>query len=527
MADFDIDIVIIGSGFGGSVSALRLAEKGWRVTVLEQGRQLSDADIAAAGSDARKLAWMPALGLKGFFAQDVFRHVAIVRGIGVGGGSNVYAAVLLEPKENFYRDPAWRALSADWQAELAPHYVRARHMLGVAPNPYHGIQDDWLRGAAERMGAAASFDTVPQGIFFGSPERDTPDPFFDGAGPARRGCNQCGRCITGCAYGAKNTLERNYLHFARALGVTVAPERQVTHVEPLPDGGYLVHQVHPWDRGVRYAPLRARKVILSAGALGTQEILFASRDRYRTLPGLPRALGEHVRTNSEAIVSILAKDKEVDVTRGATISTHFYADAKTHITQNRFPQSYGFMKWYMGPLVDGAKPLPRALKTLLTLLLKPLASTRSFRAGNWHKRISVLTVMQQADNEIAFSYGRTLLRGFRHGLISRISKGGRSPSFIPQANAAARAFAEACNGTPLNTLMESVGNLSVTAHILGGAVMAARPEEGVIDVNHEVFGHPGLYVVDASAIPANVGVNPSLTITALAERFGARFPAKA
>ncbi|MES2919463.1 MAG: FAD-dependent oxidoreductase [Pseudomonadota bacterium] len=526
MADFDTDIAIIGSGFGGSVSALRLAEKGWRVTVLEQGRQLSDADIAAAGTDATRLAWMPALGLKGFFAQDVFRHVAIVRGIGVGGGSNVYAAVLLEPKENFYQDPAWRALSPDWQAELAPHYARARQMLGVAPNPYHGLQDDWLRGAAERMGAGASFGTVPQGIFFGSPERDTPDPFFGGKGPARRGCNQCGRCITGCAYGAKNTLERNYLHFARALGVNVLPERQVTHVEPLPDGGYLVHQVHPWDRRVRHAPLRARKVILAAGALGTQEVLFASRDRYRTLPGLPRALGEHVRTNSEAIVSILADDEAVDVTRGATISTHFYPDAKTHITQNRFPQSYGFMKWYMGPLVDGERPLPRALRTLLALLLKPLASTRSFRARNWHKRISVLTVMQQADNEIAFSYGRTLLRGFRHGLISRISKGGRSPSFIPQANAAARAFAEASGGTPLNTLMESVGNLSVTAHILGGAVMAARPEDGVIDVNHEVFGHPGLYVVDGSAIPANVGVNPSLTITALAERFGARFPAR-
>lgn len=523
---FDTDICIIGTGFGGSVSALRLAEKGWRVIMLEQGRQLSDADIAAAGEDPRKLAWMPALGLKGFFAQDVFRHVAIVRGIGVGGGSNVYAAVLLEPKENFYRDPAWATLSPDWREELAPHYLSARKMLGVAPNPYHGIQDDWLRGAAERMGAGATFDTVPQGIFFGSPGCKTPDPFFGGKGPDRTGCNQCGRCITGCAYGAKNTLERNYLYFARQLGVNVLPERQVTHLERLPGGGYLVHQRHPWHSGVRYAPLRARRVILSAGALGTQEILFASRDRYRTLPTLPASLGEHVRTNSEAIVSILADDPAADVTRGATISTHFYPDSKTHITQNRFPASYSFMKFYMGPLVDGEQPLARALKTLLRFVLSPLASTRSFRARNWYKRISVLTVMQQADNEIAFSYGRTLFRGFRHGLVSRVSKGGRAPSYLPQANAAARAFAEASGGTPLNTLMESVGNLSVTAHVLGGAVMAARPEDGVIDANHEVFGHPGLYVVDGAAIPANVGVNPSLTITALAERFGAQFPAK-
>ncbi len=526
MTEFDTDIAIIGSGFGGSVSALRLAEKGWKVTVLEQGRQLSDADIAAAGQDARKLAWMPALGLKGFFAQDVFRHVGVVRGIGVGGGSNVYAAVLLEPKANFYNDPAWRALCEDWQAELAPHYVRAKQMLGVTPNPYHGIQDDWLRGTAERMGAGATFDTVPQGIFFGDPDTATPDPFFGGEGPARTGCNQCGRCITGCAYGAKNTLERNYLYFARKKGVDVLPERQVTHIEPLPGGGYLVHQQHPWERNTCYAPLRARKVILSAGAIGTTELLFASRDRYRTLPALPTSLGAHVRTNSEAIVSILANDERVDVTKGATISTHFYPDARTHITQNRFPASYGFMKWYMGPLVDGTQPLARALKTLLMFFLHPLASTRSFRARHWYKRISVLTVMQQADNEIAFRYGRTLFRGFRHGLISRISKGGRSPSYLPQANAAARAFAEASNGTPLNTLMESVGNLSVTAHLLGGAVMAASAEAGVIDVNHEIFGYPGLYVVDGSAIPANVGVNPSLTITALAERFGARFPVK-
>lgn len=527
-AGFDTDVCIVGSGFGGSVSALRLAEKGWQVTVLEQGRQLTDADIAEAGTSATKLAWAPALGLKGFFAQDVFQHLAIVRGIGVGGGSNVYAAVLLEPKQAFYEDPAWRALSPDWQAELAPHYATAKHMLGVAPNPYHGLQDDWLRGAAERMGtqAATSFDTVPQGIFFGDPARSTPDPFFNGKGPARTGCNQCGRCITGCAYGAKNTLERNYLHFARQLGVQVHAEQQVTHVEPLAAGGYRVHRQHPWDRSVSYPPLRARKVILAGGSLGTQEILFASRDRYRSLPKLPASLGEHVRTNSEAIVSILANDEAVDVTKGATISTHFYPDAQTHITQNRFPESYGFMKWYMGPLVDGANPVTRALRTLLAFVLHPLASTRSFRAKNWHRRISVLTVMQQADNEIAFSYGRTLFRGFRHGLKSRLSKGGRAPSYLPQANAAARAFAAASNGTPLNNLAESVGNLSVTAHILGGAVMAAKPADGVIDSNHQVFGYPGLYVMDAAAIPANVGVNPSLTITALAERFGARFPAK-
>lgn len=523
---YDYDIVIVGSGFGGSVSALRLAEKGWKIAVLEQGREMDPAAADAAGERPTDLVWAPLFGRYGFFAQDVFQHVAIVRGIGVGGGSLVYAAVLLEPRDAFYQDSAWAKLSADWRSELAPHYARAKTMLGVNPNPYSGVQDDWLKAAASRMGAGASYDTVPQGIYFGSAQDSAHDPYFNGKGPLRKGCTRCGRCITGCPHGAKNSLDKNYLHFARHLGVEVLPGRQVTHVEPLPAGGYLVHQ-----RGLAHAmppmllrPLRARQVVLAAGALGTLEILFASRDSYRSLPQLPPSLGEHVRTNSEAIVSILANDTDTDVTEGATISSHFYPDSQTHITQNRFPPSYEFMKFYMGPLIDGGKPLTRALKTLLAFVLHPRRSTRSMLARNWHKRISVLTVMQQADNEIAFRYGPTLLRGGRYGLKSRISKGGRPPSFLPQANAAARAFASVSNGQPLNTVMESIGNLSVTAHILGGAVMADDAARGVIDINHQVFGYPGLYVVDGSAIPANVGVNPSLTIAALAERFAAHFP---
>ena len=526
MDEQDFDVVVIGSGFGGSVAALRLSEKGWRVAVLEQGRRLDERAIEEAGTSPRALAWAPALGFKGFFAQDVYRHVAIVRGIGVGGGSLVYAAVLLEPNDRFYSDPAWAALSVDWRTELAPHYATAKRMLGVTPNPTHGIQDDWLRATAVRMGAADTFGTVPQGIYFGDPNHASPDPFFDGKGPQRTGCNRCGRCITGCAFGAKNTLDRNYLYFAEGLGARVFPERQVTHLEPTQAGGYAVHYRHPWDTSGASGVVRARRVVLAAGALGSMEILFASRDRYKSLPRISRALGAHVRTNSEAIVGILSDDEATDVTHGATISSHFYADARTHITQNRFPESYRFMKWYMGPLVDGERPLWRALRTLVAFFLHPIRSTRSFRARRWHRRISVLTVMQQADNEIAFDYGRSLFRGFRYALRSRVGRGGRSPSYLPQANAAARAFADASGGTPLNMLMESIGNQSVTAHILGGAVMAADPSAGVVDASHEVFGYPGLYVVDASAIPANVGVNPSLTITALAERFATKFPSK-
>ncbi|MDF1762724.1 MAG: GMC oxidoreductase [Oleibacter sp.] len=522
---YDFDVIIIGSGFGGSVSALRLAEKGWRVAVLEQGRRLTTDDFKRAATSPNALSWMPALGMKGFFAQEVYQHVAILRGIGVGGGSIVYGAVSLEPKEAFYQDPAWNQLNTSWREELAPHFITAKNMLGISDNPYRGIQDEWLQQAAKKVGAGDSFGSVPQSIYFGDPKEKEQDPYFDGKGPLRTGCNQCGRCYTGCAFGAKNSLDKNYLYFAEQQGVQVLPEHQVTHISPLNDGGYQVNLQHSFTHDA-IKPLRAAKVIVAAGALGTQELLFASRDRYKTLPNVSAALGRRVRTNSEALVGILAKDSNVDVTHGASISTHYYPDDKTHVTQNRLPPSYGPMKFYMMPMIDGTKPLPRALKTLLAFIMKPAHGIGAYFSKNWYKRTTYLTVMQQADNEMAFSYGRTLLRGFRYGLKSKLSKGGRTPSFLPQANQAARAFAAVSNGIPQNMVVESVGNMSVTAHVLGGAVMADSPEGGVINTQHEVFGHPGLYVMDGSAIPANVGVNPSLTITAMAERFAALFPAK-
>ncbi|WP_243018925.1 FAD-dependent oxidoreductase [Simplicispira sedimenti] len=522
--DFDHDVVVVGSGFGGSVSALRLAEKGWKVALLEQGRRLSPEDLERAGTDARALAWMPSLGRSGPLAQEVFQHVGIVRGIGLGGGSLVYAAVLLRPQEAFFTDPAWPDAEGGWQAELAPHYATAERMLGLATNPYPGLQDEWLRETARRMGAEPSFGPVPQGIFFGAPGRAHADPFFAGQGPARKGCERCGRCITGCAVGAKNSLDKNYLHLAEKAGVAVRVECQVTHLEKLPGEGYRLHLRHPWQRSVSLPPIRARRVVLSAGVLGTLDILFASRDRYCTLPDVPASLGQHVRTNSEAVVGILAQDAQTDISQGTTISTHFHPDAHTHITQNRFPPSYGFMRMYMGPLVDGARPWRRGAQVLWAFVARPVRSTRSFFARHWYRRMSVLTVMQHADNAMAFGYGRTLLRGGRWGLRSQVPGGARPPSYLPQANAAARHFAQASGGQAMNVLFESLGNLSVTAHVLGGAVIASRPEQGVVDADHQVFGCPGLYVVDASAIPANVGVNPSLTVTALAERFAMRFP---
>ena len=514
----DYDYIVIGSGFGGSVSALRLAEKGYRVAVLEQGRRVTPDDMAAAAGSLSKLFWLPGLGMRGFFLQSMFRHVGVVGGVGVGGGSLVYAAVLLEPKPAFFAEPAWSGLGLDWQAELATHYETAKRMLGrtIHPSRYKQM-DHWLRATAEQMGAGESFGRVPLGIYFGETALQ-PDPFFAGRGPARAGCRFCGECLTGCRYGSKNSLDLNYLHLAESLGATILPEHRVTGIRPLAGGGYQIDTVNPIRGGMLYPALTSRKVIVAAGVLGTLELLFRCRDVLKTLPNISQQLGCIVRTNSEAIVGVVAPEGIEDLSQGVTISTDFYPDAHTHITQNRFPAGYTFMKWQSGPLVDEPRPVRRTLKTLAAFLRHPMRSTLSWRTHNWHQRISVLTVMQHLDNQIAFHYRRSLLTLGRHGLQSQIIPGKRAPTYLPVANDAARTFAGLSGGEPLNVLLESLIDLSFTAHILGGCHMGRSAEDGVIDTNHQVFGYPGLSVIDGAAISANVGVNPSLTISALAER---------
>ena len=520
----DYDIIIIGSGFGGSVPALRLSEKGYRVAVLEQGRSVSPDDMRGADRSLRKLFWIPKIGFRGFFVQHFFKHVTIVGGVGVGGGSLVYAAVLLKPGDAFFEDRAWAQLGVDWKEELATHFDTATAMLGRTTNPDHGKMDDWLQATAEAMGAGDTFGPVPQGIYFGEAGKTEPDPFFDGAGPERTGCTRCGGCMTGCSDGSKNSLDKNYLYLAQKLGAKILPERKVVSVRPLEGGGYEVQTVSPLRRRERHPPMRAQRVIVAAGVVGTLDLLFKCRDELRTLPNLSATLGDVVRTNSEAIVGALSPDSNDDLTHGTAISSHFYANAHTHITQNRFPAGYDFMRWYMGPLTDGTKPFRRALRTIAEILLRPMQTLRTLFARNWHKRITVLTIMQSFDSRIAFRRGRRPLWPFKPLLHSSEGPGGGTPAYIPEANEAARRLAGHIGGTPHNSLLESVGNASVTAHILGGCAIAAGPKTGVIDIDHQVFGYPGLFVTDASAIPANVGVNPALTITALAERFSARFP---
>lgn len=515
------DFAVIGSGFGGSVAALRLAEKGYRVAVVEQGRRFTAEEIASAGQDLRRLFWLPRLGMDGFFVQHFFRHLLVLGGVGVGGGSLGYAAVLLEPQESFFRDPVWNNLGVDWQAELGPHYTRARQMLGAAPNPYMDEMDDYLRETAEALGAGETFDTLPLGIYFGEEGETVPDPFFAGQGPARTGCRRCGECLVGCRYGAKNSLDKNYLYLAEQLGVEILPERQVTAIRPLDGGtdgpaGYELEMVNPLRGNRPYPPLQARQVVVAAGVIGTLKLLFHCRDVAGTLPRLSPQLGEVVRTNSEAIVGVLSPDENATLDEGGpTITSHFYPNDHTHITQNRFPAGYTFMKFQSGPLVDGARPRRRRLRTLARMVRHPLATTRNWRARNWHRRVVILSVMQQLDNHLTFRLRR---RGPFSGLTTTFADGKRPPTYLPEANEAARALAKVMGGDPLNSLSESVGGMSVTAHILGGCQMGRSAAEGVIGTDHQVFGYPGLYVVDGSAVSANVGVNPSLTITALAER---------
>lgn len=511
------DVIIIGSGFGGSVSALRLSEKGYRVAVLEQGRRAEAADLEATAAGPRRLFWMPALGLQGYFTQHIFRHVTIVGGVGVGGGSLVYAAVLLEPKEAFFRDPAWAGLGENWQSELKPYYDTAKQMLGRIKNPYMGQMDTFVRQTAESMGAGDTFGPVPLGIYFGEPEKSVADPFFDGRGPARTGCQLCGACLTGCPHNAKNSLDKNYLYLAEAMGAHILPQRKVTRIKTV-GGGYEVEMVDPLDKKKRYEPLQASKVILAAGVLGTLTLLFRCRDQFKTLPNISPQLGQVVRTNSEAIVAALASDRNLDLSEGPAISSEFYPGGNTHITQNRFPEGYAFMRYYMSPMVDDPLPWRRSLKTLGGYLRHPRQFISGWFDREWHKRVSILSVMQQQANHFSFDHGRSLFSPFGRRLRSQMPPGQRAPSYIPEANTAARHFARHIEGTPYNSIQESLANLSVTAHIMGGCQMGHSAADGVIDTHHQVFGYPGLYVVDGSAISANVGVNPALTITALAER---------
>jgi cholesterol oxidase len=487
------------------------------------GRRWRADDFPETNWNVRKYLWMPTLGLYGIQKMTVLEHAIVLHGVGVGGGSLVYANTLVVPPEKVFRDARWPA-GIDWSRALEPHFATARRMLGAAESPKVFHADELLRSVVEEeTGRAPPVWRHEVGVYFGEPGVTSPDPFFGGKGPERAGCTFCGACMTGCKHNAKNTLDRNYLYLAERLGARIHPETMVTDVRPADGGGYEVHAVRTTARlGRRPRVFRARGVVLAAGALGTVKLLLACRGR-GSLPRLSGQLGNFVRTNSEQLVGATAHDDRLDFSQGIAITSGVDADEHTHMEVVRYGKGQDFMGTMTTFLTPDVPGRARWLVWLGLVLRHPLRHLRLAFARNWAARTAIVLVMQPLESYLRLRLGRRL--GVP-ALRSEIVAGKRPPTFLPLANRVAEGIARRIDGTPGSLLLEVLGNRSSTAHILGGAVIASSPEEGVCDAQGRVFGYEGLYVADGAAVPANLGVNPALTITALAEHVMGGIPAR-
>ena len=517
----DTDVLVVGSGFGGSVAALRLREKGYSVTVLEAGRRFADDELAETSWDFRRFLWAPRLGLFGVQRIHLLRDVLILAGAGVGGGSLNYANTLYQPGEPFFQDPQWAHIT-DWREELTPHYEQAQRMLGVVTNPTHTPADVVMKAVADEMGVGHTFHPTPVGVFFGEPGKTVADPYFGGVGPDRTGCTECGACMTGCRVGAKNTLVKNYLGLAERAGATVLPMTTATTLTQRPDGTWTVttERTGSWLRK-RRRTITAGQVVMAAGSWGTQNLLHAMKDGGQ-LPRLSPTLGELTRTNSESIVGAGAfkVDPDRDFTQGVAITSSFHPDETTHIEPCRYGKGSNAMGLLQTLMTDGGGPVPRWVKFLGAALRHPVQLARSVSTKNWSERTVIALVMQNIDNSITTFTKRGLLG---RKLTSKQGHGEPNPTWIPAGNDATRRMARYIGGVAGGTWGE-IFDIPLTAHFIGGCAIGADPEHGVIDPYHRVHGYPTLSVVDGSAISANLGVNPSLTITAQAERAFSLWP---
>ncbi|QWF79515.1 hypothetical protein HUW46_02923 [Amycolatopsis sp. CA-230715] len=520
----DYDVIVVGSGFGGSVAALRLTEKGYRVAVVEAGRRFADHEFAKTSWDVRRYLWAPRFGCYGIQRVHLLKDVMILAGAGVGGGSLVYANTLYRPLKPFYRDTQWAHIT-DWEAELAPHFDRASRMLGVVTNPTVTPSDEVMRAVATEMGVGDTFRPTPVGVYFGEPGQRVPDPYFGGAGPPRTGCTECGACMTGCRVGAKNTLAKNYLYLAERAGATVIPMTTVVDLAPHRDGGFAV-RTRPTGGLFRRtgAILTADRVVLAAGTWGTQRLLHHARDT-GSLPDLSPRLGELTRTNSEAIIGSARPrvDPRQDFSRGVAITSSFHPDAVTHVEPVRYGKGSNAMSLLQTVATDGASATPRWRQMLGTMARHPVRVAKVAVGYRWSERAVLLLVMQSLDNSITTYTRRT--RSGRRKYTSKQGHGAPNPTFIPAAYEANQRTAALIDGVAGGTWSE-LADIPLTAHFIGGAPIATSAEEGVIDPYHRVFGYPGLSIVDGTAITANLGVNPSLTIAAQAERAFALWPNK-
>ena len=518
----DFDVVVIGSGFGGSVAALRLTEKGYRVAVIEAGRRFKDKDFPKTSWRLSKFLYLPRLGLRGIQRIHVLPDVLVLAGAGVGGGSLVYANTLYQPGDEYFNDKQWREIT-DWKAELTPWYDQASRMLGVAENPYFSPSDQAMKEAAESMGVGHTFKMAPLGVHFGSgPGVIEKDPYFGGVGPDRHGCQQCGGCMTGCRFNAKNTLPKNYLGLAEKAGAQVVAETTVERIEQLTNGGWKITARKSSSWFGKKKVFTAADVVVAAGTYNTQKLLHHMKDS-GVLPKLSETLGQLSRTNSEALTgAIMPHSNEIDFSKGAAITSSFFPDEHTHVEPVRYGKGSNFMGLLQTVMTDGEKASTRRKMWLHTLIRQPKMLLKIFDVRRWSERTVIALVMQNVDSALTVR-GKRGLFGWR--LTSKNNSEKPNATYIPAANEVVRKIANKYGGTPGGHIGDLV-SAPFTAHFVGGCVIGKSSQTGVIDAYHRVWNYPTLHIVDGSSVTANLGVNPSLTITAQAERAFSMWPNK-
>ncbi|KVV15459.1 GMC oxidoreductase [Flavobacterium sp. TAB 87] len=517
----EYDYIIIGSGFGGSVSALRLAKKGYSVLVIEKGKWFKAEDFPKTNWNFRKWLWMPSFRFFGIMKLSIFKHVAVLSGTGVGGGSLVYANTLPIPESTFFKTGSWQKLR-DWEKELAPHYQEALKMLGAARVPKLFDGDIGLQKVAQNLGMEDKFDVTNVAVYFGEENVTKVDPYFEGMGPDRTGCNFCGACMTGCRNNSKNTLDKNYLYLAQKYGAEILAEQEVCDVKPLDEkdgaNGYEVTIQTSTKLFSKKRKIRSKNVIFSGGVLGTIKLLLKLKSN--SLPNISDRLGEDIRTNNETLVSVSSLEKHKNYSKGVAIGSILNTDANSHLEICRYSEGSNAWKLIHMPYVTGSNVFSRLLKVVVALIKSPIQYFKIYFVNSWAKQTVVLLFMQTLDSTLRFK------RNIFGLMTSTVSSGQKPTPFIPESVILIKEYSKAVNGISTSFALETIAGIPSTAHILGGAVMGANASEGVIDKNNKVFGYKNLYIIDGSMISANPGVNPSLSITAIAELAMAQIPTK-
>ena len=517
MREQHYDWVIIGSGFGGSVSAYRLTQKGYKVLVLEKGRRFADDDFPKTNWNVKRWMWNPMLGLKGIFQMSFMKHMTVLHGVGVGGGSLVYANTLPTPKSAFFQSGSWSGLK-DWETELAPHYATAKRMLGATPNPLETKGDVVMKEIAKDMGREEHCHPTEVAVYFGEPNKKVHDPYFDGEGPDRTGCNFCGACMTGCRVGAKNTLVKNYLYLAEKNGAEVRPETEVTGIRPNDGDGYRVETKPTFSKGPTDT-VTADRVVLSGGVMGTMPLLLQMKEDPAGLPKLSDRVGDFVRSNSESLIAVVSPKKGTNFSKGVAITSILHTDDHSHMDPVRYGAGSGFFRALLAPHAPGPTVLARLWGGFRSFLRQPIRWLRALFVSDLARHSQVLLYMRTLEGTLRMRLGREWRTGYQRSLITKVDDPSQAPSaFMEEATDLAERFADKTEGVTTTLMTETLLGVPSTAHILGGACMGDSAQTGVINENHEVYNYPGLYVIDGSAISANPGVNPSLTITTLAER---------